>query len=304
MGQTAEVYIVNASDRTKAVQRVFRECIQKKVRGTTVAIKANYNSADPYPASTHIDTLRSLVSILLRQKTTHVTLAERSGMGSTSEVLEKCGVFALAEEQGFDVLVLDTLAKSGWKAVDDKSLNWKRGFFISKLFTEADRVIQTCCLKTHRFGGHFSGALKNSVGLVARRIPQDPYDYMTELHQSPRQRSMIAEINAYYRTDLVIMDATQMFISGGPDNGETVSPNVLLASRDRVAIDAAGVALLRSYGSTPEVMQGSIFALEQIARAAELGVGVRSASGIRLVPLDEHSVNVSAWIQKRFALEG
>jgi len=50
-------------------------------------------------------------------------------------------------------------------------------------------------------------------------------------------------------------------------------------------------------------MHGSIFSLKQIARAAEFGVGVSSASGIRLVPLDEHNVNVSAWIQKRFALE-
>ncbi len=304
MGRTAEVYIVNASDRAKAVRKVFRECILSKLRGTTVAIKANYNSADPFPASTHIDTLRALVNTVLREKTTHVTLAERSGMGDTKDVLTRCGVFALAEELGFEVLPLDTLEKSHWKAITDEHLHWQRGFFIARLFTNADRVVQTCCLKTHRFGGHFSGALKNSVGLVARRVADDPYDYMTELHRSPYQRSMIAEINKYYRTDMIIMDASQVFLSGGPETGKIISPNVILASRDRVAIDAAGVALLRSYGSTPDVMHGSIFSLEQIAVAAKLGVGVSSASGIRLVPLDKHSVDVSAWIQKRFALEG
>jgi uncharacterized protein (DUF362 family) len=304
MVRTAEVYIVNASDRTKAVRRIFRECISSRFQGATVALKANYNSADPFPASTHIDTLRALTAIILKEKPKHLTLAERSGMGSTKNVLRDCGVTALGEKLGFDVVNLDTILAGEWTAINEPGLHWRQGFAIANIFAQADMVIQTCCLKTHRFGGVFTGALKNSVGLIARRVPGDPYDYMSELHQSPRQRSMIAEINKYYRTDLIVMDAAQVFLSGGPDKGETGVPNVILAGRDRIAIDAAGVALLRSYGSTPEVMHGSIFAQEQIARAAELGVGVESVAGIRLVPLDEHSVDVAAWIQKRFALEG
>jgi len=304
MGSTADVYIISASDRLKAVELVFRECNISTFKGTTVAIKANYNSADPFPASTHIDTLRALVSTVLRENAMHITLAERSGMGVTEDVLTERGVFSLADEMDFDVLVLDKIQESGWQAIRENGLHWRRGFSIAKIFTESDRVVQVCCLKTHRFGGHFTCSLKNSVGLVAKKLPRDPYDYMAELHQSPRQRSMIAEINKFYRTDLIIMDAAQAFSTGGPDTGKIISPNVILASRDRVAIDAAGVALLRSYGSTPEVMQGSIFSLEQIARAAELGVGVSSVSGIRLVPLDEHSVTVAEWIQKRFSREG
>jgi uncharacterized protein (DUF362 family) len=304
MARTAEVYIVNASDRTKAVRRIFRECISSKFRGVDVALKANFNSADPFPASTHIDTLRALAATILKEKPRHLTLAERSGMGSTKNVLRDCGVTALGEELGFDVVNLDTIPAEEWMIIDKPGLHWQQGFAIANIFAHADRVIQTCCLKTHKFGGIFTGALKNSVGLIARRVPGDPYDYMSELHQSPSQRLMIAEINKYYRTDLIVMDAAQVFLSGGPDKGEIGVPNVILASRDRIAIDAVGVALLRSYGSTPDVMHGAIFLQEQIARAVELGVGVKSATGIRLVPLDEHSGDVAAWIQKRFALEG
>ncbi|MDD3071226.1 MAG: hypothetical protein PHX88_08560, partial [Methanoculleus horonobensis] len=68
--------------------------------------------------------------------------------------------------------------------------------------------------------------------------------------------------------------------------------NVILASTDRVALDAAGIALLRHYGSTPEVMRGRIFAMDTIARAAELGVGVKSAQDLRLVALDSESKNL------------
>jgi uncharacterized protein (DUF362 family) len=45
----------------------------------------------------------------------------------------------------------------------------------------------------------------------------------------------------------------------------------MMTSTDRVAIDAAGVALLRMLGSTENITKGRIFKLDQIRRAAELG---------------------------------
>lgn len=63
----------------------------------------------------------------------------------------------------------------------------------------------------------------------------------------------------------------------------------MVASRDRVAIDAVGVAILRSFGSTKNVMEDRIFELDQIRRAAEIGVGIKSASEIELIPLDDES---------------
>ena len=66
----------------------------------------------------------------------------------------------------------------------------------------------------------------------------DMYDYIWELHSSPNQRQMIAEINSNYNLDFVLMDGIKAFVTGGPDRGTLVEPNLLLASRDRVAIDA------------------------------------------------------------------
>ena len=67
-------------------------------------------------------------------------------------------------------------------------------------------------------------SLKNSVGLVAKRVPGLNYDFMNELHGSPHQRTMIAEINKFYRTDLIVMDAVEGFSSGGPDQGNSSDP--------------------------------------------------------------------------------
>jgi len=164
-----------------------------------------------------------------------------------------------------------------------------KGFYLPRLLCDADKVVQTCCLKTHGFGGHFTISLKNSVGLVAKRLPVSLYDFMAELHISPYQRSMIAEINHYYHVDLLVMDAMKAFIDGGPAKGTIVEPGLILASKDRVALDAVGVAILRHYGTTRNVSRGKIFELTQIKRAAELGVGVSSEEEIELVPLDDES---------------
>jgi len=72
-----------------------------------------------------------------------------------------------------------------------------------------DAVINTCCLKTHRFGGHFTLSVKNSIGMVAKYVPGDTFNYMGDLHSSPHQRRMIAEVNAAYQASLVLMDGVE-----------------------------------------------------------------------------------------------
>jgi uncharacterized protein (DUF362 family) len=297
MTDTADVFITGKKNRITGVQSVLGAFDLSLFSGSSVAVKANFNSADPFPASTHIETLDTVCSAILEQHPARVTLVERSGMGNTRDVMEGAGVFDLARDRGFAVTVLDELDRSGWQEIQAPGLHWSRGFFLAKDVARADYVVQTCCLKTHRYGGDFTLSLKNMVGTIAKRIPGLDYDFMSELHSSLRQKSMIAEISKFCRTDIVVMDATEGFSSGGPDKGELIKPGVILASRDRVAIDAVGVALLRASGTVPRVMNEKIFDQEQIARAAELDVGIGSADRIRLIPLDESGRATAEQIQ-------
>ena len=297
MSGNAKIFIADATDRAAGVHHVCENIDLSGFSGSKIALKANFNSADPPPASTHIDTLDAICKIILAEKPKNLTLAERSGMGNTRSVLEECGVIALGHDRGFSVVVLDELDRIGWQEIQSPGLHWSHGFFIADIFAHADRVVQTCCLKTHRFGGHFTMSLKNSVGLVANRVPGVNYDFMGELHASPHQRQMIAEINKFYRTDLVVMDATEGFATGGPDRGKLIHPEVIIAGTDRVAVDAVGVALLRTYGTMRDVYEGRIFEQEQIARAAELGIGIASATDIRLFPLDKSAESVASRIR-------
>jgi uncharacterized protein (DUF362 family) len=288
--RAGEVFILKTTDRAEGVKKLFKHVGLNEYGGKKVVLKANYNSADPFPASTH--------------PVAGVTLAERSGMGVTRRVLEEMGVFDLGEKLGFEVVVGDDLGKADWVRIGREGTHWLRGFCIAKCFVDADRVVQTCCLKTHRFGGHFTLSLKNSVGAVAKRVPGEVYDYMWELHTSPFQRQMIAEINRHYGVDVVLMDGIRAFVNGGPEHGEVVEPNLMLASRDRVAIDAVGVAILRVYGATGDVGKGKIFKLDQIRCAAELGIGVGSAKEIRLTPLNDECKQDLEKIEQIFAADG
>jgi uncharacterized protein (DUF362 family) len=269
--------------------------------GRDLFIKPNFNSADAFPGSTHKDTLAALIRKLKSLNAGTLTIGDRSGMGDTRRVMESKGIFKMGTELGTKVVVLDELPADHWEKIEHPDDHWQRGFAIPRLVRNAGGVVTTCCLKTHRFGGHFTLSLKNSVGLAAKRVPSDPYNYMHELHSSPHQRRMIAEINTAYTPELVVLDGVQAFSGGGPEAGTLVNTNVILAGTDRIAIDAVGVAILRSMGTTPEVSHGPIFQLEQIARAAELGIGVKSPAQIELMTPDSQSAEYVARIRDLLA---
>jgi uncharacterized protein (DUF362 family) len=297
MNLKTDVFLIKTENRAEGIDTLLDQ-FSLEIKDQNIALKANYNSADPYPASTHIDTLRTLVTRLQKEGAKEINLGARSGMGVTWSVLMKMGVEDLADELGFRLVNLDMLPYEKFTKIqkEGKKSSWKRGFLLANVFKDADKIIQTCNLKTHRFGGHFTLSLKNSVGMIAKRNPWDRYDYMGELHHSKIQRGvkaqriMIAEINEVYTPALVLLDAISGFKNQGPEKGELIQPGLLIAGTDRIAIDAVGVALLRSYGTTPEVSQGKIFEQEQIAWAVKIGVdGVRSAQDIQLKPLTDET---------------
>lgn len=291
------VALVKTDDRVTGVRRALELLGTRPADGKHVLLKPNYNTADPAPASTHPDVLRALAKWLLETGAESVTVGDRSGMGSTRAVMENTGAFEVARELGLRTVVFDDLGPDGWVQQQLEASHWSRGFPLARPVAEAEAVVLACCLKTHRFGGHFTLSLKNAVGMVAKTVPGEGHNYMSELHGSPYQRLMIAEINAAYTPSLVVVDGVEAFTTGGPEAGTRVRAQVVLAGVDRVALDATGVALLRYHGTTPEVAAGPVFEQEQIARAVELGVGVSGPEGIDFITDDAESAAYAAALQ-------
>jgi uncharacterized protein (DUF362 family) len=299
-GDTATVALVKTTNRSEGVRRAIELLGHNPVNGRPVLLKPNFNSADLAPASTHPDVFQSLLLALQGMGAKRITVGERSGMGNTYQVMQQIGVFDLADAFGFETAVFDELAPADWVVRSDSDFHWSDGFAVPKMLLDAECVVQTCNLKTHRYGGHFTLSLKNSVGFAAKTRGRGGYNYMDELHSSAYQRQMIAEINTAYTPALVVIDGVEAFVNGGPASGKLVQPEVVLAGTDRIALDVVGVAILRSFGTTPEVSQGPIFEQTQIARAVELGLGVDSPTKIQFVTGDPESQaytdRISAWL--------
>jgi uncharacterized protein (DUF362 family) len=248
-----------------------------------VALKANFNSVDPFPASTHVDTLQAVVRALVQRGASSVALAERSGMGDTREVLTRTGALEMLRSLGARAIVLDEVGRAAWTGF--RGEHWPNGFYAARLFTEAECAVQTMCCKTHRFGGHVTLSLKNTIGLIAKTVPGSPHDYMRDLHGSEHQREMIAEANLAWRPALSVMDCLEAFVDGGPEKGRRAFPGVFLASEDRCALDAAAIALLRLSGMTGPAAEGPIGRTAQLRRAIELGIGA-APSSVEIVAVD------------------
>jgi uncharacterized protein (DUF362 family) len=291
---------VKTRDRAEGVRRAIQLLGINPVQGKQVFLKPNFNSSDPAPASTHPDTLRTLVEELWSLGTKHITVGDRSGQGSSRSVMQELGVLEMAGELEFDTMPFELLwDEKDWIRIQPPDSHWKKGFLLARACYEAEALVQTCCLKTHQYGGHFTMSLKNSVGMVSNSDFDSGHVYMDELHTSAHQRLMIAEINYAYTPALVVMDGVQAFTSGGPAKGTEKWGEVVVAGTDRVAIDAVGVALLRHLGGCPTlVTRGPIFQQEQIARAVELGLGVDVPQKIRLVTDDPDSQSYAVQIQE------
>lgn len=295
------VTLVKTRDRAEGVRRALNLLGLNPFSNKNVLLKPNFNSAHPTPGSTHEDILRALIQEMWEMGARSITVADRSGMGVTRQVMEQRGVFTMAQELGFETLIFDELEEKDWVMIEPSGSHWEKGFPFARPVLEAQAVVQACCLKTHRYGGHFTMSLKNSVGMVAKYVPGDRYNYMEELHSSPYQRLMIAEINTAYTPALIVLDGVEAFVRDGPESGKQVWAEVILAGTDRVAVDAVGVAILRHFGTTFEVSEGPIFQQEQIARAVELGLGVDAPEKIRFVTDDAESESYAALIQEILA---
>jgi uncharacterized protein (DUF362 family) len=277
----AKVSLVRTSDRATGITRAVDLLGINPVKGQDVLLKPNFNTADPFPGSTHNDTLTHLILHLRSRGAKSITLGERSGPPDTADVLKEKGIYDLCKKLGVGLSNFEELPSEDWVRIKPEQSHWMNGFDVAKPVLDSKCIVTTCCLKTHGYGGVFTMSLKLSVGITRKRN-------MTELHSSFRSmRKMIAEINQAYTPSLILLDGIETFVDGGPGKGTKKKGDVIIAGSDRIAIDAVGLAVLKELGSNKAIMDKRIFEQEQIARAVELGLGVSRHEDIEIVTDDK-----------------
>src|SRR4030066_2414504 len=254
----AKVSLIKTTDRQSGVKRAIDLLNINPVKDKNVLLKPNFNTADPFPGSTHNDTITCLISHLKKMGAKSITIGERSGPPDTSSVLKEKGIYDLSKKLGVGLINFEELPPDGWIRIRPEKSHWINGFDVAKPILDSKCIVTTCCLKTHGYGGVFTMSLKLSVGITHKKN-------MRELHTSFRSmKNMIAEINQAYKPSLILLDAIEAFVDGGPAKGTRKRADVIIAGTDRIAIDAVGIAILKGLGSNEAIMGKRIFEQEQI----------------------------------------
>src|SRR5262249_37303073 len=132
----ARVVLVKAEDRRDGMRRALALVGAGGLARRHVVVKPNFNSADPFPGSTHPETLDGLVEWLGEAGASRVTVADRSGMGNTRQVMEAKGVLAQGTRRGFAPVVLDELPARDWVPHALPGSHWQRGVLFPRLLEE------------------------------------------------------------------------------------------------------------------------------------------------------------------------
>lgn len=246
-----------------------------------VLLKANFNSDDPFPASTDLGFLAAVVELLRAEGIKNLTLGERSGWPwmPTAKVLKAMGVYEAAQKLDLPVVDFDG---GPWMDVRlGPQAKWWEKVGYHKSLKNYDKIVYLPCLK-HHFLASFTMSLKLTVGMVH---PVD-MQYMHADHDQgktdePMYLKMI-ELSLPVGPDLIIIDGRKSFVTAGPDNGDVVEPNVILASGDRIAVDVEGLKILQAY-PRDNLIQAPVWEMPLIRRAVELGLGVKSEADYRVV---------------------
>lgn len=146
---------------------------------------------------------------------------------------------------------------------------------VSEWIFKADRIVNLPVIKTHRSAQH-SICLKNFVG--ATHFRQRPY-----FVDSRHWEEVVAELNLAYTPDLNIVDGTTTMVEGGPWSGKEADTHLVIASGDRVAADAVGLSLIKSYGLWKSVASRSVWGQRQLVRAREIGLGAAGRDEVKLL---------------------
>jgi len=237
----------------------FKKFIKK---GEVVLLKPNFNTADPFPASTDFEFLKRVVELVYEADPKMVMIGDSSTMSlNTREVMEKLRIFDLEKmERPPRIYVFE---ERPWVKKEIPNGKYLKRVYVTHYLDRADKLILLPCLKTH-FQAKFTGSLKLSMGFMR------PY-HRVHFHLRHLQEK-IAELNKIINPDLIIADVRKSFVTKGPNEGKLVEPNLILASTDRVAIDVEGIKIIQSFRGN-SLKNIDPWQLPQIKKAVEFGIG-------------------------------
>ena len=243
-----------------------------------ILLKLNLvRSAPPERAvTTHPAVAAALARLLFEEGFSHVTAGDSSGFGSPVKIMRDIGMAEAFEKyhiaMGEFREAVPVTFPDGIHA---------REFMAAREVCEADALISVCKMKTHALE-HITGAVKNQYGCVQGFHKAKGHTRYPSPESFAR---MLVDLNRWVRPRLYIMDGIMAMEGNGPTSGDPVPMNVLLLSKDPVALDSVFSRLIYL---DPELVPTNVC-------GAQMGLGFWQEDRIELVtPKGELSLEDAA----------
>ena len=169
-------------------------------------------------------------ALLLEEAGCHqVKAGDSSRTGTPRKIMQACGMDEAQQRHPVAIVDFDEGVRREYPQGRQA-----REFMMASQVEEADAVINLCKMKTHQLE-RITGAVKNMYGCIYGFYKAKGHTQYPDAHSFAR---MLVDLNQYVKPRLYIMDGIVAMEGNGPGSGDPVSMNVILMSRDPVALDS------------------------------------------------------------------
>ncbi|RLA81520.1 MAG: cytoplasmic protein [Deltaproteobacteria bacterium] len=230
-------------------------------RGDRVLVKPNmaWDRGPQYAANTNPRVVAEVVRLCLEAGAREVLVLDNS-CEDQRRVYKRSGIAEAAQAAGAKVPFVDPRrfrkVRIGGKVLKE----WE----VYREALEVDRIVNVPVLKHHSLARLTMG-MKNLMGLIGGRRAQ--------LHWQLGEA--LADLAAFFRPQLVVLDATKVLTKGGPQGGNlkfVKAMGMVVVGSDQVAVDAMGARL---FGLEPEE-------ISYVAAAHRRGLGEMDLRKLRI----------------------
>lgn len=247
--------------------------------GQTVLVKPNICCPRPHPATTSPEVLSAVLELVRAQKPARLVVGDQTFyVQDTVANMRRAGLEEAVRAHGAEFVAFDDLPRRHLRP--PAARHWPEGYRVPAMLDQVHHVVNLACVKTH-FLARYTMAMKNVIGA----IDADSRRYYHRIRSEQGYDAfavLIAEMSLAFRPSLNILDGTAAFVSGGPADGRVVHPRLVIASRDLLATDVTGLAVLRHHGTDASIQDQSPWSQPKIRNGVALGLGARGPSDLEL----------------------
>ncbi|MDR3564245.1 MAG: DUF362 domain-containing protein [Negativicutes bacterium] len=219
--------------------------------GERVLLKPNMLEGLPpeRAVTTHPEVVRALIRTV-RQAGAIPLVGDSPGHGGTRKVAAKCGILAVCEEEGVELL---DFAIATEVAIPQGTTVKK--LLVAKAVFEVDKIVSIAKMKTHSFTT-ITGAVKNLFGCI---VGADKAQFHLRMKRRDHFAGMLVDLARLISPMLFIVDGVVGMEGKGPRNGDPKQVGLLLGGTNGFAVD---LVMARVMGFEAEKMPVAAQALK------------------------------------------